>query len=202
MKKIISYIVYWIIQCTWGIIMTTVGAVTASVLLILGYKPKNFGPTIYFEVGENWGGVELGGFFICSKDASIATKLHECGHSIQNLMFGPLMPFIVSIPSAIRYWLRTLAPSRIGKSLFNLYFLLTAIIVTTLLACITGPVLHWRIITIGIELIRIYFLILSIWLTSIEIPKYDKHIYVPYDGIWFEKQASFLGEKYYEKKEG
>ena len=31
---------------------------------------------------------------------------HESGHGIQNLLFGPLMPFVVSIPSAIRYWYR------------------------------------------------------------------------------------------------
>ena len=31
---------------------------------------------------------------------------HEGGHGIQNIIFGVLMPFLVSIPSFIRYWYR------------------------------------------------------------------------------------------------
>lgn len=31
---------------------------------------------------------------------------HECGHGIQNIIFGPLFPFLVAIPSVIRYWYR------------------------------------------------------------------------------------------------
>ena len=30
--------------------------------------------------------------------------MHEYGHSIQNCFYGPLMPFIVMIPSIIRFW--------------------------------------------------------------------------------------------------
>ena len=105
MKKILSYTVYWILQCTWGIIMTFIGAVAALGLIITGHKPKHMGPTVYFEVGEGWGGMELGGFFLCSKNSSMHTKYHECGHGIQNIIWGPLMPFVVCIPSAARYWL-------------------------------------------------------------------------------------------------
>ena len=86
--------------------MTVIGLVVSIVLLTLGYRPKKFGWTYYFEVGENWGGVELGLVFVCCKNASMHTKMHEFGHTIQNCYFGPLMPFIVSIPSAARYWYR------------------------------------------------------------------------------------------------
>lgn len=199
MKKFLSYFIYWLIQCTWGLPLTLVGAITALILLITGHKPKLLGPTVYFEVGENWGGLELGGFFLCCRNASPHTKYHECGHGIQNMIWGPLMPFVICIPSAVRYWLRKM-PTRLKKSLFNLFFLLGALVITTLLACITGPLLHWHWVTIGIEILRLYFTIISIWLTLIEIPKYNKG-YVEYDSIWFESQATKLGTKIYKKKE-
>lgn len=41
-----------------------------------------------------------------NKNANERIKQHEAGHGVQNIMFGPLMPFLVSIPSAIRYWHR------------------------------------------------------------------------------------------------
>lgn len=199
MKKKFLYIGYWILQCTWGIIMTLIGAIAALILLITKHKPQTIGPNIYFTVGHNWGGVNFGPFFFCCEEAKDSTKHHECGHGLQNIIWGPLMPFIISIPSAVRYWLR-LVPSRIKKSLFNLFFFLGTVIITTGLACITGPLLHWHWVTIGIEILRIYFLLLSIWLTLFEIPKYDKY-YVYYDSIWFEKQATEWGEKIYGKKE-
>jgi hypothetical protein len=74
MKKILSYVVYWLIQCTWGLPMTLIGAVAALVCLIAGVKPKTMGPNIYFQFGKGWGGIELGGFFLCSEDCGIGTK--------------------------------------------------------------------------------------------------------------------------------
>lgn len=198
-KKILSYTVYWLIQCTWGIVMTLIGVIAAFALLITGHKPKTLGPNVYFEVGENWGGINFGPFFLCSKDSSISTKYHESGHGLQNLIWGPLMPFVISIPSAVRYWLREM-PTRLKKSIFNLIFLVASLILTTGLACITGLIFHWHWVTIGIEILRIYFTLISIWLTLFEIPRYNQG-YVPYDSIWFEGQATTWGTKIYEKKE-
>jgi hypothetical protein len=39
---------------------------------------------------------------------------HECGHGLQNIMFGPLFIFIIFIPSCIRYWYRELRYERKG----------------------------------------------------------------------------------------
>ena len=39
---------------------------------------------------------------------------HEYGHSIQNLWWGWLMPFVICIPSAVRYWYREIRYA-IGK---------------------------------------------------------------------------------------
>ena len=115
MKKVILYTLYWIWSCTWGIIMTLIGFFAACGLIISGHKPHHLGPNVYFVVGKNWGGVELGAFFIVSRAGAIGnTKYHEAGHGLQNLIWGPLMPFVICIPSAIRYWYRELKYYRKG----------------------------------------------------------------------------------------
>jgi len=86
--------------------MTLIGAVAALVLLATGHKPKTFHGLVYFEVGRGWGGVELGAFFVVNKGAGASIKRHESGHGVQNIILGPLMPFVICIPSAARYWYR------------------------------------------------------------------------------------------------
>ena len=39
------------------------------------------------------------------KEWTLHTKQHELGHTFQNAILGPFFIFLVSIPSAIRYWL-------------------------------------------------------------------------------------------------
>lgn len=104
--KALKGILFWVASCTWGVIMTLIGAIVAIVLLVTGHKPHRFHYLIYFEVGSGWGGVELGAFFVVSRDASLHTKQHESGHGLQNIMLGVFMPFVICIPSAIRYWWR------------------------------------------------------------------------------------------------
>ena len=97
---------FYFLNLTWGLPLNIIGACVALALLITGHKPKRFAYCVYFEVGDDWGGFELGIFFVCAKSMPISLKCHEFGHAIQNCYFGPLMPFVVSIPSAIRYWYR------------------------------------------------------------------------------------------------
>lgn len=188
---------FWLVQCTWGFIMTFIGAIVALTLIIAGKKPKHIGPVVYIETGRNWGGITLGGFFFCGENSGSDIKYHEAGHTIQNMIFGPLFPFLIGFPSLIRCWLRE-HNSRLKKSLFNLFYLLTTLIITTGLACITGAWLHIKWLTIVIEVLRLYFLLVSIWLSAIEIKKYDKG-YVEYDAIWFEGQATKIGNKIFNK---
>jgi hypothetical protein len=101
-NKTLFYVLSW----TWGIIMTFIGAIVALALIITGHKPKKWGYCYYFEVGQGWGGVELGMFFLTNKNASRHIRNHELGHGLQNCEWGPLMPFVICIPSAIRYWYR------------------------------------------------------------------------------------------------
>ena len=112
MKKVLLGILYWIGQLTWGIIMSLIGLITALICIIfLKGKAHRNGFTFIVEVGGNWGGLDLGAVSLCGGYTTVCpdenwfqhTRRHEFGHSLQNLIFGPLFPFIVAIPSAIRY---------------------------------------------------------------------------------------------------
>lgn len=88
--------------------MTLIGALVTGVLMIFGKRPYRYGPCVYVEVGEGWGGLELGMFFIVGKEPTMYICDHEVGHALQNCYWGPLMPFVICIPSAIRYWYRVI----------------------------------------------------------------------------------------------
>lgn len=104
---------FYTLSFTWGIIMSIVGSLVAAVLFIAGYKPKKWGHCWYFEVGDNWGGLELGPFFLTDKNPSEHVRNHEHGHGFQNCTYGPFM-VIISLMSAFRYWYRELKYNRKG----------------------------------------------------------------------------------------
>lgn len=137
-KKILFSIIFWVVSCTWGIIMTTIGAVaTVSLNLIkvigtwfgkeLKIKTHLNGCSFITEVGGNWGGLELGAFALCgnysedNKDWFAHTRKHEFGHAIQHLYMGPLFIFIVAIPSAARYWYKRIM-QKMGKKFPNYWY--------------------------------------------------------------------------------
>ena len=62
--------IFHLLSCTWGVLMTAIGAVVALTLLITGHKPKMYGHCIHFETGKNWGGISLGLFFFTSTSAA------------------------------------------------------------------------------------------------------------------------------------
>ena len=99
---------YYILNIVWGFPMTLIGAIAAVGLLIIGKRPTRHGGCFHFRIGRNWGGINLGLVFLTDETAGSSTCHHEYGHSLQNAMFGPFMPFIVGIPSAIRYWVFTI----------------------------------------------------------------------------------------------
>lgn len=105
MKKVL----FWILSLTWGLPYSFIGLVVALFMLITGHKPHHIGPEIYFECSENFpGGCNLGPVFLVWKSAGKSTKLHECGHSIQNIIWGPLQLIVVAIPSLVRATYRTI----------------------------------------------------------------------------------------------
>lgn len=115
MKKFLNNVVFYALSFTWGAIMSLIGLVAVLVLWIKGYKPQLFHNRIYVEVGHNWGGVSLGCFILVCKEVDYNLLAHEAGHGIQNAIFGPLFPFVIAIPSAIRYWYRYFKYDRQNK---------------------------------------------------------------------------------------
>lgn len=107
---------FYALSFTWGIIMTFIGLVAALFLVVTGHKPMKHGFCWRFEVGQGWGGVNLGPVIITAANPSERTKNHEHGHALQNCIWGPLMPFVIAIPSATRYWIREVQ-SKQGKTL-------------------------------------------------------------------------------------
>lgn len=100
-----SKVVFWVLSWTWGIIMTLIGTIVIGVLRIFGYKPYRNQYGWACEIGENWGGLEIGPYCLVNKNPSQHTLDHEFGHALQNCYFGPFMIFI-SLASAARYWYR------------------------------------------------------------------------------------------------
>lgn len=108
--------VFFVLSLLWGFPMTLIGAVVAFALILAGRKPERHGWSWYFTVGKNWGGVSLGCVFLVDNSGNQHAKNHEFGHALQNAMFGPFMPFLVGIPSAVRYWYRELRYYRRGRT--------------------------------------------------------------------------------------
>lgn len=104
---------FYLLSCTWGAVTTAVGILIFFVLFLTGHKPKRWGYSYYFEVGKKpWGGASWG--FVFLKDRSRGNsrlKNHEFGHALQNCAFGPFMLILVSLPSTLRYWARSIAAS-------------------------------------------------------------------------------------------
>jgi len=98
---------YRILSWTWGLPMTLLGHIVAAILRLVGYKPQKWGGSAYFVVGSGWGGLSLGPITLTSNPSESMLN-HEFGHSIQNCRWGILFPFLIAIPSALRYWYRKL----------------------------------------------------------------------------------------------
>lgn len=112
-KKIMKHkwLIY-LLNYTWGILTTIAGWVMYGFCLLflrkhIGEKGK-FMHCHYLTIFDRWGGLEMGINFFTDKTPSLHTQCHECGHTIQNALYGPLFIFLIAIPSAIRYWYREL----------------------------------------------------------------------------------------------
>ncbi len=98
MKKIL----YTLVQCTWGLPQTLVGAV---VFLYLIRRHHFFYHGAIATFWTNKTSASLGMFLFLSKNYTSETlkkvTVHEYGHTIQSLILGPLyLPFI-ALPSML-----------------------------------------------------------------------------------------------------
>lgn len=131
-KKIVLGILYWIWQLTWGALMTIPGLIIALVLIISGHRVYKNGFSFVVMVGEGWGGLALGAVTLLCEQDDLTTysyqhlRSHEFGHGVQQLLLGPLHPFVVEIPSAIRYWYFRLTPNKPHKDYDDIWFEYTA----------------------------------------------------------------------------
>lgn len=188
--------IYWLVSFTWGCLMTIPGALAALFLLLTGHKPKRFGWSIYFNVGNAWGGLEIGPFFLTDSSDSYHTKCHEHGHGLQNVAFGPLFPFLISIPSSIRYWLREIISYK------NKILYCSLIAFTSISVAVVGMVLgalYCKAVEYVFTGIFFYATYLSLWLFD-EVEKYNSDNYPKYDDIWFEGNATKVGTSFMENK--
>lgn len=193
MKKF-KTVLFYILSFTWGLPMTLIGSITMLIMLITKHEMGNFNGRFYTKVGKNWGGLELGCFFLTDTSPTLHIKQHESGHGIQNIVLGPFMLFVVCIPSAIRYWVMEMEDYKTKwgfvATLLSICALVTAAILS---AGITYNIL--ALIIVG-GIIGGYTLLLAAWLIAFELPKY-KDRNPDYDSIWFENSATKLGEKYF-----
>jgi hypothetical protein len=120
---------YYLLACTWGIIMTIIGFIVSGALAIAKLFLKDrivFKPYYWIysiSAGpDRWGGSEFGLCFLRDHKSGSPLAAHEFGHSFHNCLFGPLFPFVVAIPSAIWYWSRKLKTANASKPYDTMWF--------------------------------------------------------------------------------
>ena len=100
-------VAYWFLLISWGFIECLAALFVMIFLLITGHLPHKNHRGIYFFIGNNWGGFSLGFIQVIANnmgdDWTNHSIRHECGHSYQVCLLGPLWLFIVAIPSQIRW---------------------------------------------------------------------------------------------------
>lgn len=112
---------FYILSFTWGLPMTLVGLAVALFLRLKGKRFIRAGYCLMFPTREDWG-ISLGLVILAPEEEVwsmyqetdriplliYASGLisHEHGHAIQNVYLGFLFPFLVGLPSAIRFWWR------------------------------------------------------------------------------------------------
>lgn len=97
---------FYFLSFTWGGIMSFIGLIGILIFAAMG-RVKKYHGRWYGHIGQGWGGVSLGCFFFCSDDCQEDyIQSHECGHGLQNIIWGPLFIFVIAIPSFLRYHYR------------------------------------------------------------------------------------------------
>ncbi|HPD02292.1 MAG TPA: hypothetical protein P5161_03790 [Eubacteriales bacterium] len=106
MKKVIKYVAlffFYLLQFTWGLLANLLGFL---VYLSKGKLNREwFKGALISRHEENWGGVSLGIFIFVNgargEQWFLDARAHEYGHTLQNLLLGPLYLFVIGIPSVI-----------------------------------------------------------------------------------------------------
>lgn len=98
-----KYIIFYLIQFTWGIIQNAFG-----LIMLIKYrncKKEFYHGSIIIYHNEDWGGISLGAFIIMNGNKNEewirSVRVHEYGHSIQSIILGPLYLLAIGIPSIL-----------------------------------------------------------------------------------------------------
>ena len=92
MKKVLLFI--------WQLPQNLLGLL---LILVLGAEKQEIpGLQVYWSGQTLIGGVSLGNYRILRQGSRKASILHEQGHSVQSLRWGPLYLIVIGIPSVVR----------------------------------------------------------------------------------------------------
>lgn len=110
MPKIRDLFKFYLLSLTWGILTTLVGLIVFIFLWVFfraNIKIRIIAGRVAVTLtNKAFGGLSLGLFYFIDKYDFEHTHLHELGHTIQNMYFGPLFFPLIGIPSVIRYHYR------------------------------------------------------------------------------------------------
>ena len=98
-------IVFYLLQFTWGLTANLAG-LFVFLCCRSRFRSKIFRNAIVTYLPGNRGGLSLGIFiFLSVRNTQEGSRLcaHEYGHTIQNLLLGPLYWLVIAIPSVIWY---------------------------------------------------------------------------------------------------
>ncbi len=103
-KRRLRWLLYWLWQWTWGLPQNLAGAVLA--LLIPGRRELRGGALVtWYPKGKlHGGGLSMGMFLFVPEESSEGERIcvHEYGHTVQSLVFGPTYGLFVGLPSMLR----------------------------------------------------------------------------------------------------
>ena len=102
-KKNAEILLFWLLSLSWGAPLTLCGLVCGAVLLLCGVKPAVSNGFLCFFIGNAPGAFSLGPVLFLPTKAGRMLFRHEAGHGIQNILLGIFMPFVISLPSLIRF---------------------------------------------------------------------------------------------------
>jgi hypothetical protein len=101
--------IFYFLSFTWGIVWTLIGLLVLAFVYVFMYEhviiKKVSGRIAIIFREKTFGGISLGIVYMVDAYNRIETHKHEIGHTVQNIVYGPLFIPLVAIPSGIRYQL-------------------------------------------------------------------------------------------------
>lgn len=88
---------YWLLQCSWGILQTLAGG---AVCLCQGRCRREWYRSALITYWRREAGLSLGPFIFLPENKG-RLAMHEYGHTIQSLILGPLFLPLIGVPSVL-----------------------------------------------------------------------------------------------------